>query len=75
MEEIRVFLVKGFCLGALQGESILFPTHELVRSLLLLRRLDCRAPILLCLWSEGADLKCGCFGGSGETGKARNYFV
>lgn len=60
---------------SLLGESLLFPSWG-AGSLLWLRRCDCRAPTLLCLWAQGADLKCvGVLEGDMKGRETRNYLL
>ena len=59
-------------LRGLLGEPLLFPTRG-AGSLLLLRRYDCRAPTLLCLWAQGADSKGVGLGGGVLKGRETNY--
>lgn len=60
---------------SLLGESLLFPSRG-ADSLLLLRRYDYRASTLLCLWAQGADLKCvGDLEGGLKGRGTRNYLL
>ena len=60
---------------SLLGESLLFPSWG-AGSLLLLRRYDYRASTLLCLWAQGADLKCvGDLEGGLKGRGTRNYLL
>lgn len=59
-------MAKGSLWGLI-GNSILFPTHGAGSVPALVAQIGLQAPTLVCLWSRGADLDCGClFGGSGR---------